>query len=69
MRCFAPCSKKFLPYAILLLHPSGQAGEAVRELIPLVRDKIALGGKATAYVCENFACHAPTNDLEELEEL
>ncbi|MBD0380466.1 thioredoxin domain-containing protein [Paenibacillus sedimenti] len=61
--------RQFLPNALLILHPPGTAGEEVRQLIPLTADKLALGGKATAYVCQNFACQAPTQYLEELENL
>ncbi|KQX67927.1 thioredoxin domain-containing protein [Paenibacillus sp. Root444D2] len=61
--------RQYLPNALLILHPPGAAGEEVRKLIPLVQDKLPLGGQATAYVCQNFACQAPTQDLEELENL
>ncbi|BFT71567.1 thioredoxin domain-containing protein [Paenibacillus sp. P36] len=61
--------RQFLPNALLILHPPGAAGEEVRKLIPLVQDKLPLGGRATAYVCQNFACQAPTQDLEDLENL
>jgi uncharacterized protein YyaL (SSP411 family) len=60
--------RRFLPNALLILHPSGAVGEEVRALIPLVQDKTQLGGRATAYVCQNFACQAPTSDVEELDE-
>ncbi|WP_222708481.1 thioredoxin domain-containing protein [Paenibacillus sp. N3.4] len=61
--------QQYLPNALLILHPPGAAGEEVRKLIPLVQDKIELGGGATAYVCQNFACQAPTADVEELAQL
>lgn len=37
--------------------------------IPLLEDKIKLGGKATAYVCENKICKLPTNDFETFKRL
>jgi uncharacterized protein YyaL (SSP411 family) len=57
---------QYLPNAIVLLHPPGAEGEAVRTLVPMVADKLMLGGRATAYVCRDFACQSPTNDVEEL---
>lgn len=60
----------FLPNALTILHPAGGAGaEEVGRLIPLVQDKRPLGGRATAYVCENYACQSPVSDLEELRGL
>jgi len=37
------------------------------ELIPLLRDRKLLNGKATAYVCENRVCQAPVTDGEALK--
>jgi len=54
----------FLPNAVVLLHESGDAGEAARRLAPFLADKTPIGGAATAYVCENYACQAPTTDLD-----
>ncbi|MNW19544.1 hypothetical protein D3C71_2195820 [compost metagenome] len=61
--------RQYLPNALLVLYPPGAAGEEVRQLIPLVQDKLPLGGRTTAYVCENFACQAPTQDVEDLANL
>jgi len=61
--------RQFLPNALVLLHPPGTEGEELRELVPMVTDKGMLGGRATAYVCRDFACQSPTNDLEDLMEL
>jgi uncharacterized protein YyaL (SSP411 family) len=55
------------PNTLVLLLPPGEEGDQVRGLIPLVQDKQAIGGKPTAYVCENFACQSPTTEIEELK--
>ncbi|TVY01002.1 thioredoxin domain-containing protein [Paenibacillus cremeus] len=60
----------FLPQALTILHPAGTSeATEVARLFPLVQDKRPLGGRATAYVCEDFACQSPVSDLEELREL
>jgi uncharacterized protein YyaL (SSP411 family) len=61
--------KGFRPNTMTFHLPSGEEGRETNELIPLVQDKHAIGGKATAYVCENFSCQSPTTDIEELQEL
>jgi uncharacterized protein YyaL (SSP411 family) len=61
--------KRYLPNAVIIHVPDGPDGDAVRQLIPMVQDKLSLGGRATAYVCENYACQAPVTDMDELEEL
>ncbi|MEW6637598.1 MAG: thioredoxin domain-containing protein [Actinomycetota bacterium] len=40
--------------------------EEATGLIPLLADRPPLDGRATAYVCEGYACQAPTTDPEEL---
>lgn len=60
---------RFMPNTLVILVPTGMEGEEVRAAIPMVQDKLPLGGRTTAYVCENFACQAPVADVEELEEL
>ncbi|HKZ70057.1 MAG TPA: thioredoxin domain-containing protein [Anaerolineales bacterium] len=36
--------------------------------IPLLNDRRQLNGKATAYVCEHFACRAPVTEVEEFRQ-
>ncbi|HUQ93925.1 MAG TPA: thioredoxin domain-containing protein [Bryobacteraceae bacterium] len=52
---------RFLPHSIKLL-----ADGTLAAWLPAVRDMQPLEGKATAYICENFACQLPTSDLEHL---
>ncbi len=61
--------KRYLPNAIIIHVPDGPDRDAVKKIIPMVQDKLSLGGRTTAYVCENYACQAPVADLDELEEL
>jgi uncharacterized protein YyaL (SSP411 family) len=51
---------RFLPNAVLA------AGDAQSD-VPLLKDRPALGGKATAYVCERFVCERPVTDPKDLE--
>jgi uncharacterized protein YyaL (SSP411 family) len=55
----------YVPNKIVAL-ASGNESKAA-EVVPLLRDKTALDGRATAYVCENYACLAPTSSPEELD--
>ena len=50
---------RFLPNRLLAAGP----GPGV---IPLLADRRALGGKATAYLCEHFVCQTPTQEAGEL---
>ena len=51
--------ERFLPNRVL-------AAGAGPGAIPLLTDRQALGGKATAYLCEHFVCQTPTQDPGEL---
>jgi hypothetical protein len=56
--------RAYLPNtAVALRQPEG--GEA-EEIIPLLRDRTAMEGRATAYVCERFACQRPVSTAEDL---
>jgi uncharacterized protein YyaL (SSP411 family) len=53
---------RYLPHLVLLLRPDGDA-PAIAALAPFTLDQTSRGGKATAYVCRNHACRAPTTDV------
>ena len=55
--------KPFLPRGVVLLADGGAGQEFLAAHVELFKDMKRLDGKATAYVCENFACHLPTTDL------
>ncbi len=60
----AKLRETFLPNAVLLVTPEGEALAKLEALSPLVSSKVAKGGRATAYVCERQTCELPTNDPE-----
>jgi uncharacterized protein YyaL (SSP411 family) len=60
---------RFLPNAVVLLHDQGKANSSLYEVVPFMKNQTAIGGKATAYVCENYACKKPVNSVSELEGL
>jgi uncharacterized protein len=43
-----------------------EADEQIAALVPLLRDRPALGGRPTAYVCENYTCQQPVTTPQEL---
>ena len=42
------------------------ATDPTTSVVPLLADRIAIGGRATAYVCRQFACRLPVTDPEAL---
>ncbi|MCP5550245.1 MAG: thioredoxin domain-containing protein [Akkermansiaceae bacterium] len=64
----AELRKPFLPNKVVVFRPD-EAAETIAKLAPYTETQASRGGKATAYVCENFACNLPTSDLGKLREL
>ncbi|MDX6612441.1 MAG: uncharacterized protein QOD75_1627 [Blastocatellia bacterium] len=53
----------YLPNKVVAFN-QGEAPES--DLIPLLRDRLQVDGRATAYVCENYACRAPVTNPSDL---
>src|SRR3990172_6151612 len=62
-------NQRFLPNKVLAFHGDGQAGVELEKLIPFSEGFKMQGGKTTAYVCENYVCQRPVNDINKLVEL
>ena len=54
---------RYLPDAVVAMSSNTDND---KELIPLLKDREMVDGKATAYVCENFVCQRPVTTVEEL---
>jgi uncharacterized protein len=55
---------RYLPNKVLV--QSSESDARASELVPLLRERTAQGGRATAYVCEHYSCRQPVNTPEEL---
>jgi uncharacterized protein YyaL (SSP411 family) len=56
----------FVPNKVVLLHAKGETGRQIEEIAPFTRNQESLEGKATAYICRNFACQAPVTDPDKI---
>lgn len=56
--------KRFLPRKILLLHP--EKDTSIEAIAEFVKEHKKIKDKATAYICENYTCKAPTNDINQI---
>ncbi|SDF78200.1 thioredoxin domain-containing protein [Sporolituus thermophilus] len=58
--------ESFVPGAVVVFHAGS---EDIAKLFPYAIDKTAKDGRATAYICQNFACQAPVYDVASLVKL
>ncbi len=65
-RMLAALRKPFLPNKVVLFRPEGSEEPPIVKLAEFVRSQSALGGRATAYVCQNFVCRQPSTDLSQM---
>ena len=56
----------FHPRMVVVLRPSGRDRSAIDFVAGFAKEYQAVGGKATAYLCEGFACRKPITDPDEL---
>jgi uncharacterized protein len=55
--------RRFIPNKIILLADGGAGQEFLSRYLPFIQSVKMRGGKATAYICENYTCKLPTTDL------
>jgi uncharacterized protein YyaL (SSP411 family) len=54
--------RRFLPHDAVLLVDGGERQRRLAKLVPFVAALAPKDGRATAYVCVNYACRLPTTD-------
>jgi hypothetical protein len=59
----------FMPNALLVFHPEGEAGYEIEKLVPFLKEQQPVDGKTAAYICKNYACQAPVTDVQQFIEM
>ncbi|MFX1341613.1 MAG: thioredoxin domain-containing protein, partial [Promethearchaeota archaeon] len=57
-------NSQFTPNKVILLVPTDSTAKTIKQLASFSKDYKSIDGKATAYVCTNYACQSPTTDLK-----
>ncbi|HBC47744.1 MAG TPA: thioredoxin domain-containing protein [candidate division Zixibacteria bacterium] len=60
---------RFIPNKILVVKPASHDSPEVVHFADFIKAQSSIGGKATAYICHNYACVMPTTDVLKLAEL
>jgi uncharacterized protein len=60
---------RFIPNKVVLLADGGAGQEYLASKVEFLETTKQINGKPTAYVCENYTCRLPVNDVETLREL
>ncbi|MBI4455784.1 MAG: thioredoxin domain-containing protein [Acidobacteria bacterium] len=55
--------RRFIPNKILVLADGGAGQQRLAATLDILNSLRRIDGKATAYICENYVCHRPTNEL------
>ncbi|WP_123053893.1 thioredoxin domain-containing protein [Clostridium sp. JN-1] len=59
-------NREFRPFVVSLVR---NKNNSLDEIISSAENYTAVGGKSTAYVCENFACQSPVTNISDFENL
>ncbi len=62
-------NNQFLPNLQVLLADNDSNQNFLAQHVETIATVESLDGKATAYLCEDFICRAPTNDVSTLSDL
>lgn len=64
----AEINRHFMPNRILILIDSDVTENELLDMIPLIKNRVAIQGNPTVYICENFTCETPITNLEGLRQ-
>ncbi|MGH9340590.1 MAG: hypothetical protein ACRD1R_13605 [Acidobacteriota bacterium] len=55
--------QRFIPNKIVVLTDGGKAQQRLAASLDILNSIRPIGGKATAYICEDYVCQLPTNEI------
>jgi uncharacterized protein YyaL (SSP411 family) len=61
--------RHFVPHELLILADGGASQQFFADHVEFMKGVTKIDNQATAYVCENFVCQLPTNDLKTVSDL
>ena len=61
--------RHFVPREVFILADGGAGQKFFADRVEFMKGVSKIDNRPTAYVCENFACQLPTNDLKKLADL
>lgn len=59
-------NKRFIPNLIIVFNPINEDDSDILKIAEYIKSQKSVDGKATAFVCRNFACEIPTTDINEM---
>tara|TARA_B100000315_G_scaffold260900_1_gene327043 strand:+ start:12507 stop:14666 length:2160 start_codon:yes stop_codon:yes gene_type:complete len=63
---FSYLHQKFIPNKVLLFKPADVPNPEIETLASFTSTQESINNLATAYVCQNYACKAPTTDVNKM---
>jgi uncharacterized protein YyaL (SSP411 family) len=60
---------RFLPNKIVLFADAAEGQEFLSRHVPFFENLKSVGGKQTAYICEDYSCQLPTSDIESMMQI
>lgn len=58
--------QSFIPNKVLLFKSTDESTPGIVKLAGFTETQVSIGGKTTAYVCQNYACKIPTTSIDEM---
>ncbi|MGB7291359.1 MAG: thioredoxin domain-containing protein [Thermodesulfobacteriota bacterium] len=62
-------SRRFIPNKVVLFRPTEEESPDITRIAEFTKGQTTINGKATAYVCKNYICDLPTNNINKMLEL